>query len=147
MTDSPARVRATHCSSRQILVHALEKAVRELQVVTDIRDGPTYKERSGERKYHSSLCCLGESRTNARVQTKRSSLTICSFIWMLVYACVRPWLIPSADICEGNAYFFANFTKCTRAPGRKAYCVGRDAGFCPLRATGNHTGLYQVECG
>jgi hypothetical protein len=70
-----------------------------------------------------------------------------AILWMLVYACARPWIIPSADICDGDAYFFVNVTKCTRAPGRKAYCMGRDARFCALRDAGNHTGLYEVECG
>jgi hypothetical protein len=57
------------------------------------------------------------------------------------------WLIPEADICNENGYFFKQRVQCMYATGREHYCIGRDEHLCGLRDSGNLTGYYQVECG
>ena len=57
------------------------------------------------------------------------------------------WLLPEADICSNDGYFFKNETKCMYAKGRDNYCKGIDGHLCGLRDSGNYTGYYQVECG
>jgi hypothetical protein len=57
------------------------------------------------------------------------------------------WLLPKADICTSDGYFFKDRIKCMYAEGRKHYCIGIDEHLCGLRDTGNLTGYYQVECG
>tara|TARA_B110000977_G_C10984403_1_gene457387 strand:+ start:490 stop:660 length:171 start_codon:yes stop_codon:yes gene_type:complete len=56
-------------------------------------------------------------------------------------------VIPKADICTSDGYFFKDRINCMYAEGRKYYCMGIDKHLCGLRDTGNLTGYYQVECG
>ena len=57
------------------------------------------------------------------------------------------YIIPKADICIGNSYYFKNRTKCIHAEGRDKYCIGNDSHFCSLQSTGICKNYYQVECG
>jgi hypothetical protein len=57
------------------------------------------------------------------------------------------YIIPSADLCIDNGYYFKNITQCMYADGRDQYCIGRDGHFCGLRKKGVCKDYYQVECG
>ena len=57
------------------------------------------------------------------------------------------YIIPNADFCLNNGYYFKNMTKCMHAKGRDKYCEGGDSHFCGIRTKGLYKDYYQVECG
>ena len=63
------------------------------------------------------------------------------------YATCILWLLPEADLCNQDGYFFKDRLKCMYANGRNYYCIGKDEHLCGLRDSGNLSGYYQVECG